>query len=242
MSELEFFNAGQGVFEAPPAEPLDELTCVLRYAVQTSLGGIIVIERPVPLRSTLEDFVRDARLVLREQDGISLHMLEKYVVKEHMATAEGVPLSCLHDWFHLMPSSVVCVTDTPGSCHVLSRCHIAWRVALEGGMTCVVWARVANTLVECKANLFEQLRTVGIVHSDSGVTLYLLSRDGFRTPIVSPRQMFCGTVFVPGAFKPSEVPAVVMQHPDMFDFDASGVFDSFLQHGGNRVVDSSRWD
>lgn len=242
MSELDFFIEGQGVVEAPTAEAVDELTCVLRYAVQTSLGGIIVIERPVPIRSTLEDFVRDARRVLRKHDGISFHMLEKYVGKENMMTAEGVPLSCLHDWFHLMPSSVVCVTDTPGSCHVLSRCHIAWRVALEGGMTCVVWARVAKTLVECKANLFEQLRAVGIVHRDTGVPIYLSSRDGFRTPIVSPRQMFCGTVFVPGAFKPSDVPAVVMQHPDMSDFDVSGVFDSFLDHGGNRVVDSSRWD
>jgi len=233
--------------DSPPV--LDAPTCVLRYAVITALGGVVVIERPVPLCHTLDDFVLAARRVLTAQDRISRYMVDKYVVAENMSTEHGVWLSDLRDWFHMMPSDVVCVTSVQGSCDVLARTHIAWRVALRGGMTCAVWARVSTHLAECKVHLFEQLRAVGIVHdvplrSVCDVDISLVSQDGFYTPIVSPQQMFCGTVYVPGDFTPSSLPEVVLQHPDMSgDASLSGVFSHFWESStGKRVRDRSQWD
>jgi len=221
---------------------VDAPTCTLRYAVLTALGGVITIDRPVPLCTTLDEFVRVVQNTLIKQDCISPSLVLREAVPTNMLTEGGVPLSDLRDFFELMPCSVISIADKPRACTTLARCHVAWRVKLEEDLTCVVWARMHSTLKQCKAALFQELCAIGIVHSDTNVPLSLISTDGFRTPLVSPRQMSCGTIYVPGKFTPAPVPAVTMDHPDVSDYEFGGVFDTFWNPRTMRnVVDRSRW-
>lgn len=226
----------------PPAEYADAPTCNLRYAVQTALGGIVTVERPVPLTTNLDDFVKAARHVLLHQDKISPTLVDRYVRATNLCTEQGVVLDCLRDFFHLLPDCSISVSDSTGTCCTLGRYHLAWNVRLENGVVGAVWAQLATTLDDCKANLFSQLRALGVFHHDTQAPLTLISNDGLDTPISSPMQMRCATIRVPGRFAVGAPAAVTVDHPDLSSYEFSGVFRKFRSNRtGKWVVDRSDW-
>lgn len=231
------------VEKANESEYFDEPTCSLRYAVQTALGGIITVERPVPLKYTLEDFVIGVQRVLVTQDRISKYLVERYVHPLNLCTEHGVLLSDLHDFFHLMPGAVICVSDQTGTCCTLVKHSLAWNVRLENGVSGAVWAQPSTTVEECKARMFEQLRKLGVYHHDTDVSLSLVSNDGLTTPIFSPSQMCHGTIDIPGPFLAGSALDVSSNHPDDSACEIAGVFKSFRSPlNGKWIRDRSRWN
>lgn len=230
---VELLDAGS--VELPAASP-QAPTCRLRYAVETALGGIFTIERPVPITKTLDEFVRSVRNLLITQDKISAGLVESYIVPYNLCTEEGVLLSDLHDFFEILPDSVISVSDCAGTCCALARYPLAWNVHLDNGLRGLVWTQVATTLTECKLNLFAQMRRLGIFHHSTDVDLTLLSHDGFETQIFSPMQMCRGVVKVPGSFTTGRADELSLQHPDLSDYDLTGVFDKFRSSKTGKLI------
>jgi len=231
------------VEQEQPAELFDAPTCRLRYAIQTALGGIITVDRSVPLAYTLEDFVSGVQHVLLTQDRISKALVNRYVHPSNLCTDHGVLLSDLHDFFHLMPGCVISVSDQTGTCCTLAKHHLAWNVRLHNGVLGAVWAQPSTTVEECRAKMFAQLRKLGVHHYETNVSLSIVSNDGLKTPIHSPSQMCHGTIDVPGNFFAGSVLDVAHNHPDESADEFAGVFKTFRSaRSGKWIRDRSRWN
>ena len=191
---------------------LRDRNCTLEYGVVTALGGVVVVERIVPVRHDPEAFLECAKQCLRI-DGILPAIIDRYVNEDTIHVDGNVSMRDACMTLHGGSVARVVPRGRPGIM-ALAQCRDQWTVQLRSGQRLQVHSQPAPTVDETIALLRRQLRDAGLHLAPSAATPRVVSDDGFYTEIHSCVALNSGTLALMGDYSFVERRRGMCEHPD----------------------------
>jgi len=199
-------------------------TCTLQYGIISSLGGLCIVNRRIPIRYTAKAFMREVRRALiadgikRQQIRSSVH--QKYVQLNGCDTVEmGVVLIDEDTVARIVPPS-------GNGIMAMARCSKTWNILLCTGQHLSIHPQPRGTVEETVQAITKQLSSVGLdlLPCARQPTRYNPDEQ-LHTPVFSAMGFNCGLIMLHNKFKITTSRNELRRHPDLA-VDVSNVFDT----------------